>query len=59
LVAVLPCMKSPTVQELFGNGGGFAVKVALLEKDIRTIIPLAKAAGATDIIEYDLKKVVL
>lgn len=57
LVAVLPAMKSPTVQKLFGSDG-YAVKVAILEKDIMKIIPRAKDAGATDIIEYDLKKVV-
>lgn len=58
LVNVLPCMKSPTIAELYG-GKGYAVKAAVDREDIAKIIPLIKKAGATDILEYEFEKVIL
>jgi len=57
LVKVLPCMKSPTVAKLLGNGG-YAVKVAVDRGEVPQTIRLAKRNGATDILEFALEKVV-
>jgi ATP phosphoribosyltransferase len=58
LVAAIPCMRSPTVSPLYGEKGGFAVKSAVKKNEVPEIIPLLKKLGATDIVEYDLRKVV-
>jgi ATP phosphoribosyltransferase len=53
----LPCMRSPTVSPLH-NDEGFAVKVAVATQEVRTLIPQLVAAGARDILEYKLEKIV-
>lgn len=55
LVKALPAMKSPTVQPL--HGGGYAVKVAVRKGEVRALLPRIRALGATDILEYALRKV--
>jgi len=57
VIAVLPAMKMPTVSKLYG-GGGYAVKACVETLAVRGLIPKLKRAGASDILEYDLKKVV-
>ena len=57
LVKGLPAMRSPTVAPLYGDEG-YAVKIAIKREEVPLIIPKLKKAGATDIIEYDLRKVV-
>ena len=57
LVANIPCMKAPTVSELF-NGDGYAVKVAVPTKDVRDLIPKLVSMGAKDILEYKVDKIV-
>jgi len=54
----LPAMRSPTVAELLGDAG-FAVKIAVKKCEVADIIPKLKKLGALDIVEYDLRKVVL
>jgi ATP phosphoribosyltransferase len=58
LVAGLPAMRSPTVAPLYGDDG-YAVKIAVKKGDIPELIPRLKKLGAGDIVEYDLRKVVL
>jgi ATP phosphoribosyltransferase len=58
LVSGLPAMRSPTVAPLYGDEG-FAVKIAVKKSDIPGLIPRLKKLGAGDIVEYDLRKVVL
>ena len=58
LVAMLPCMKSPTVAPLYGQKG-YAVKVAVKRSEVARLIPLLKKLGASDILEYDFRKVVI
>jgi len=53
----LPAMKSPTVSELAGDGG-FAVETVVDKSDINVLIPALKEAGASDIIELPLSKIV-
>ncbi len=56
LVKGLPAMKSPTVSPLFGDNG-FAVKIAVKKSEVPTLLPQLKKLGATDILEYALRKV--
>ena len=58
IVEFLPCMRSPTVSPLYGEQG-YAVKVAVQKNEVIKLIPLLKKHGATDILEYDFRKVVL
>ena len=57
VMAMLPAMKTPTVSQLY-NGSGAAVEVIVEEQTVREIIPNLIEAGATDIIEYPLNKVI-
>ena len=56
LVKGLPSMRSPTVSPLFG-GDGYAVKIAVKKSDVPTLLPRLLSLGATDIVEYELRKV--
>jgi ATP phosphoribosyltransferase len=58
IIRVVPAMKSPTVSKLFGDGGGYAVETVVAKSQINTLIPALKEAGATDIIELPLSKIV-
>ena len=58
LVGGLPSMRSPTVAPLYGDDG-YAVKIAVKRNEVPALIPALKKLGATDIVEYDLRKVVL
>ena len=49
VVDILPCMREPTVSELHA-GGGWAVKAAVLRKELPTLIPQLKSAGGSDVI---------
>jgi ATP phosphoribosyltransferase len=57
LVNGLPAMRSPTMSPLFGDTG-YGVKVAVKKDEVAALIPRLKKLGATDIVEYDLRKVV-
>jgi ATP phosphoribosyltransferase len=57
VIALLPSMKSPTVNELFG-GSGYAVETVVPKSEINILIPALKDAGASDIIELPLSKIV-
>ena len=57
MIALVPSMKSPTVSKLAGDGG-FAVETVVPKATINTLIPALKDAGATDIIELPLTKIV-
>jgi ATP phosphoribosyltransferase len=57
MVSGLPAMRSPTVAPLYGDEG-YAVKIAVKRQEVPELIPRLKKAGATDIVEYDLRKVV-
>ena len=58
LIKGLPAMKSPTVSPLFGETG-YAVKIAVQKSEVPTLLPKLHALGATDILEYALRKVML
>lgn len=54
----LPCMKAPTVSKLYGEQG-YAVKIAVENKEIPTLIPKLVSLGARDILEFRLEKIVI
>jgi ATP phosphoribosyltransferase len=56
VLAVLPSAKSPTVSEL--AGGGFAVESVVEKRTINLIIPALSDAGATDLLEIPISKIV-
>ena len=57
VISLLPSMKAPTVNELHG-GAGFAVETVVPKSDINVLIPDLRDAGATDILELPLAKIV-
>lgn len=58
VVQALPCMRSPTVAALYGEQG-YAVKVAVKRAETAKLIPQLKRLGATDILEYEFRKVII
>ncbi len=57
----LPAMKRPTVSKLWSRevrDPWWAVEVIIEERQVKALIPKLKAAGAQDIIEYPLNKVI-
>lgn len=56
LVAAIPSMKSPTVSPLYGDDG-YAIKIAVKKGEVPTLLPKLRELGATDILEYALRKV--
>jgi len=57
ILDVLPAMKQPTISQLV-HSDWVAVEVILEESQVRDLIPALKRAGAQDIIEYPLTKVI-
>jgi ATP phosphoribosyltransferase len=57
VIAQLPSMKSPTVNELYG-GQGFAVETVVPKSQINVLIPALKDLGASDIVEMPIAKIV-
>ncbi len=56
VLAVVPSMKAPTVSPL--TDGGFAIETVVDKKGVNRLIPELKAAGATDILELPISKIV-
>jgi ATP phosphoribosyltransferase len=56
VLALLPAMKSPTLSPL--AGGGFAVETVVEKRTINRLIPALKDAGASDIVELPISKIV-
>ncbi|HEX2949337.1 MAG TPA: ATP phosphoribosyltransferase [Armatimonadota bacterium] len=57
VIDLLPSMKGPTVSKL-ADDEWVAVETVIDEKTLREIIPQLKSAGAQDIIEYPLNKII-
>jgi ATP phosphoribosyltransferase len=57
VLAVLPAMGSPTVTAL-ASGTMHAVESVVPKRGVNTLIPTLKAAGARDILEIDISKIV-
>jgi ATP phosphoribosyltransferase len=57
VIELLPSMRSPTVSKLF-RIDAYAVETVVAKSLVNTLIPALKDAGATDIIELPLSKIV-
>ncbi len=57
LMQQMPAMKRPTISHLYGDEW-VAVEIIVDESGVRNLIPAMKRAGAQDIIEYPLNKVI-
>ena len=57
VVDLLPAMRAPTVSQL-AETGFYAVETVVPKSQINILIPQLKAAGATDIVELPLTKIV-
>ncbi len=57
VLAVLPSARTPTVSELWGEDG-YAMEAVVPKSQINILIPALKDAGATDILELALAKIV-
>jgi ATP phosphoribosyltransferase len=58
VIALLPAMKSPTVSKLFGDDTAYAVETVVPKSKINILIPALKDAGAGDILELAIAKIV-
>jgi ATP phosphoribosyltransferase len=56
VLAMLPSMKAPTVSQL--SDGGFAVETVAEKRGVNRLIPQLKSAGASDILELPISKIV-
>jgi ATP phosphoribosyltransferase len=56
VLAVVPSMKAPTVSQL--SEGGYAIETVVDKVGVNRLIPELKAAGATDILELPISKIV-
>lgn len=57
VVAVLPCMREPTISPLH-HGAGYAVKAAVPRARLPLLIPEIKARGGTDIVVTALAQII-
>ena len=56
VLAVVPSMKAPTVSSL--AEGGYAIETVVDKRGVNRLIPELKSAGATDILELPISKIV-
>ncbi len=56
VLAILPSMKAPTVSQL--SDGGYAVETVAEKRGVNRLIPELKAAGASDLLEMPISKIV-
>jgi ATP phosphoribosyltransferase len=56
VLKVVPSMKAPTVSPL--SEGGYAVETVVDKRGVNRLLPQLKAAGATDILELPISKIV-
>lgn len=56
VLALLPAAKSPTISQL--ASGGFAVETVVAKRGINTLIPALIDAGASDLLEIPISKII-
>jgi ATP phosphoribosyltransferase len=57
VIATLPAMKRPTVSKLYGSED-YEVTTVANKASVNVLIPKLKAAGAEDILELPISKIV-
>jgi ATP phosphoribosyltransferase len=58
IVDMLPALRMPTVSSLALGDDWVAIETVIEEKDVRSLLPKLKRAGAEGIIEYELNKII-
>lgn len=58
IISDLPCMKSPTIAQLYNNEG-YSIKISVKKNITAELIPKLKQMGATDILETEFRKVIV
>lgn len=56
VLKVLPSAKSPTVSQL--ANGGYAVETVVEKREVNIVIPAVRDAGATDLLELPISKII-
>ena len=57
VIAILPSMKNPTISKLY-NSGYYAVETVVDRSQVNLLVPQLKNAGAEDILELAISKIV-
>jgi ATP phosphoribosyltransferase len=57
VIAALPALKKPTVSRLHGIDY-YSIQTVVKKREVNTLIPILKAAGAEDILEIPISKIV-
>ena len=57
VVAILPCMREPTIASLH-HGAGFAVKAAVPRDGLPALIRAIKEAGGTDLVVFEIAQII-
>jgi len=57
LIGILPSMKNPTISKLY-NSGYYAVETVVDRSQVNLLVPQLKKAGAEDILEMAISKIV-
>jgi ATP phosphoribosyltransferase len=58
IIDMLPALRMPTVSSLALGDDWVAIETVIEEKDVRSLLPKLKRAGAEGIIEYELNKII-
>jgi ATP phosphoribosyltransferase len=57
IIAALPALKKPTVSRLHGIDY-YSIETVVRKREVNTLIPVLKAAGAEDILEIPISKII-
>ncbi len=57
VASLLPALEKPTISKLYGENW-FSLKTVVNELDVIKLIPKLKKAGAKDIVEYEIRKII-
>jgi ATP phosphoribosyltransferase len=57
IIAALPALKKPTVSRLHGIDY-YSIQAVVRKREVNTLIPILKAAGAEDILEIPISKII-
>jgi len=57
LIRMVPAMKKPTISQLY-DSGYYSVQTVVSKKEINILIPRLKQAGAEDILELSINKII-
>ena len=58
IIDMLPALRMPTVSSLALGDDWVAIETVIEEKEVRTLLPKLKRAGAEGIIEFELNKII-